>query len=38
MMSQTADSSGCDLPAVDGDEGAGEPVDSDPIVPTVGAN
>jgi hypothetical protein len=28
----------CDLIIGDGDEGAGEPVDPDPVVPTVGAN
>jgi hypothetical protein len=28
----------CDLVVVVGDEGAGEPVDPDPVVPTVGAN
>jgi hypothetical protein len=28
----------CDLDVVDDDEGAGEPVDPDPVVPTVGAN
>jgi hypothetical protein len=28
----------CDLNVVDDDEGAGEPIDPDPIVPTVGAN
>jgi hypothetical protein len=28
----------CNLAIVDGDEGAGEPVDPDPVVPTVGAN
>jgi hypothetical protein len=28
----------CDLDVVDDDEGAGEPVDSDPVVPTVGAD
>jgi hypothetical protein len=27
-----------DLAIVDDDEGAGEPVDPDPVVPTVGAN
>jgi hypothetical protein len=27
-----------DLDVVEGDEGAGEPVDPDPVVPTVGAN
>jgi hypothetical protein len=27
-----------DLHVVEGDEGAGEPVDSDSVVPTVGAN
>jgi hypothetical protein len=37
MMSRTADSSARDLPAVNG-EGAGEPVDSDPVVPMVSAN
>jgi hypothetical protein len=28
----------CDLATVEGDEGAGEPVDSNLVVPTVGAN
>jgi hypothetical protein len=28
----------CDLVDGDGDEGAGEPVDPDPVVPTDGAN
>jgi hypothetical protein len=27
-----------DLDVVEGEEGAGEPVDPDPVVPTVGAN
>jgi hypothetical protein len=31
-------SSRLDLDVVEGDEGAGEPVDPDPVVPTVGAN
>jgi hypothetical protein len=33
-----ADKTRCDLPIVEGNEGAGESVDSDPVVPTVGAN
>jgi hypothetical protein len=28
----------CNLAIVDNDEGTGEPVDPDPVVPTVGAN
>jgi hypothetical protein len=28
----------CDLLVVEDDEGAGEPVNPDPVVPTVGAN
>jgi hypothetical protein len=28
----------CDLVVVEDDEGAGEPVDPDPVVPTVGTN
>jgi hypothetical protein len=31
-------SSRLDLDVVEGDEGADEPVDPDPVVPTVGAN
>jgi hypothetical protein len=27
-----------DLDVVEGDEGAGEPVDLDPVIPTVGVN
>jgi hypothetical protein len=38
MMRRAGESVRCDLDIVEGDEGADEPVDPDPVVPTDGAN
>jgi hypothetical protein len=38
MTRRTGESARCDLDVVEGDEGADESVDPDPVVPMVGAN